>query len=77
MRSAQALGVVAFRVVELERASVRNARQSDGEPSLGGPRIAAAAIENAANLVPIDFLAHRLGIEKGFVCQHQIEDPVA
>jgi hypothetical protein len=34
MRSAQALGVVAFRLVELERASVRNARQSDDEHSL-------------------------------------------
>lgn len=30
-------------------------------------RIAAAAIENAANLVLIDFLAHRLGIAKRFV----------
>jgi uncharacterized protein (TIGR00251 family) len=27
-------------------------------------RIAAAAIENAANLILIDFLAHRLGIAK-------------
>jgi uncharacterized protein len=30
-------------------------------------RIAAPAIENAANLVLIDFLAHRLGIAKRFV----------
>jgi uncharacterized protein len=30
-------------------------------------RVAAAAVENAANLVLIDFLAHRLGIAKRFV----------
>ena len=30
-------------------------------------RIAAAAIENAANRLLIDFLAHRLGIAKRFV----------
>jgi uncharacterized protein (TIGR00251 family) len=30
-------------------------------------RIAAAAVENAANLVLTDFLAHRLGIAKRFV----------
>jgi uncharacterized protein len=30
-------------------------------------RIAAGAIENAANLALIDFLAHRLGISKRFV----------
>jgi hypothetical protein len=34
MLSAQALGVVAFRLVEPESASVRNARQSDDEHSL-------------------------------------------
>ena len=30
-------------------------------------RIASAAIENAAHLLQIDFLAHRLGIAKRFV----------